>query len=174
MRREHLHNAGTPHKAETFTTADTDVYIPAFQWRMNPKNRFEHRPICVSLGGNMSKIQYKKTDPRIAKLIADLRVKSRENDALIWKDIAGRLERSRKSYATVNLSHINRHVAENETILVPGKVLGAGDVSYPMVVGAFNFSEGARAKITDAGGECLTIEELLAKNPAGSNMRIIR
>ena len=114
MRREHRRNAGTLHKAETFSTADTDVYIPAFQWRMNPINRFEHRPICVSLGGNMSKIQYKKTDPRIAKLIEDLRVKSRENDALIWRDIAGRLERSRKSYATVNLSRINRHVAENE------------------------------------------------------------
>jgi len=139
-----------------------------------PRKPVRTQTICVSLGGNMSKIRYKKTDPRIATLIEDLRVKSRENGALIWRDIAGRLERSRKSYATVNLSRINRHVAENETILVPGKVLGAGTVSYPIVVGAFNFSEGARAKITDAGGECLTIEELLAKNPAGSNMRIIR
>ncbi len=130
--------------------------------------------ICVSLGGNMSKVRYKKTDPRIASLIEDLRARSRENEALIWEDIAVRLERPRRSYATVNLSHINRHVAENETIIVPGKVLGAGDINHPLVVGAFNFSDGARAKITDAGGECLTIEELLARNPAGSNIRIIR
>jgi len=122
----------------------------------------------------MSKMRYKKTNPRIVSLIETLKSKSRENSAPIWKDIAKHLERPKRSYAMVNLSRINRHTKESETIVVPGKVLGAGDINHPVVVGAFGFSEGARSKIMDAGGECLTIEELTARNPTGSNVRVIR
>lgn len=122
----------------------------------------------------MEKNRYKKTNPRIISLIEDLKTKSRENDAPIWKEIARRMERPKRSYATVNVSRINRHTMDSETIVVPGRVLGAGDIDHSVLVGAFDFSEGARSKIMDADGECLTIEELVARNPTGSNVRIIR
>ncbi|KAF5418797.1 MAG: 50S ribosomal protein L18e [Candidatus Methanogaster sp.] len=89
-------------------------------------------------------------------------------------NIAERMQSPKRSYATVNVSRINRHTAAGEIIVVPGKVLGAGELGHPVVVGAFVFSDGARSKITDAGGECLTIEELMVRAPTGSNVRIIR
>ncbi len=122
----------------------------------------------------MSKTQYKKTNPRIISLVEDLKSISRENDAPIWREIAKRMQSPKRNYAAVNVSRINRHTAADETIVVHGKVLGAGELNHPVVVGAFDFSDGARSKITDAGGECLTIEELLARAPKGSNVRIIR
>lgn len=122
----------------------------------------------------MSKIRYRKTNPRTTALVSDLKTKSRENDAPIWRDVAEYMERPKRGYATVNLSRINRHTAENESVVVPGKVLGAGELRHPVAVGAFNFSEGAELKITDAGGECLTIEEMANRNPSGANVRIIR
>ena len=122
----------------------------------------------------MSKTNYKKTNPRIISLIEDLKSKSRENDAPIWREIAKRMQSPKRSHATVNVSSINRHTAAGETIVVHGKVLGTGEINHPVAVGAFDFSDGARSKITDAGGECMTIEELAERNPTGSNVRIIR
>jgi len=122
----------------------------------------------------MSKTQYKKTNPRIISLVEDLKSRSRENNAPIWREIAKRMQSPKRNYATVNVSRINRHTADGETIVVHGKVLGAGEIDHPVAVGAFDFSDGARSKITDAGGECLTIEELVERAPTGSNVRIIR
>ena len=122
----------------------------------------------------MSKTNYKKTNPRITSLVEDLKSGSRENDAPIWREIAKRMQSPKRNYATVNVSRINRHTADGETIVVPGKVLGAGEIGHPVAVGAFYFSDGARSKIIAAGGECITIEELVARAPTGSNVRIIR
>ena len=122
----------------------------------------------------MNKTRYKKTNPRIVALIEDLKSKSHENDAPIWREVSERLARPKRSYASVNISRISRHTAAGETIVVHGKVLGAGELNHSVVVGAFDFSDGARSKITDAGGECLTIEELVERAPTGSNVRIIR
>jgi large subunit ribosomal protein L18e len=43
-----------------------------------------------------------------------------------------------------------------------------------VVVAALNFSGSAQSKITKAKGSCMTIEELLAENPKGSRVRILR
>jgi large subunit ribosomal protein L18e len=51
--------------------------------------------------------------------------------------------------------------------------LGAGIIDHPVKVAAFQFSEQARLKIGKAKGKCLSIEELMEKNPKGSNVKII-
>jgi len=84
-----------------------------------------------------------------------------------------KLERPLRNYAEVNLSRINRHTKEKEVVLVPGKVLGAGELNHQLTIAAVNFSAGAKSKITAAGGLCLSIEELMSKNPEGSGVRII-
>ncbi|MEM2727131.1 MAG: 50S ribosomal protein L18e, partial [Archaeoglobaceae archaeon] len=45
--------------------------------------------------------------------------------------------------------------------------------SKPVKVAAFNFSATAKAKIKEAGGECMKIEELLRINPSGKGVRIL-
>jgi len=116
-----------------------------------------------------------KTNPRLSNLIMLLKNTSRENEAKIWREIAGRLETPNRNYAEVNLSKINRYAHNGETILVPGKVLGSGVLEQQSVrIAALNFSESATSKIRDAKGQCMTIEQLLKDNPKGSGVRILR
>jgi len=116
----------------------------------------------------------RKTNPRIPALISVLKDTARENDAPIWRDMAKRLEKPSRIYAEVNLSKINRHAAENDLVLIPGKVLGAGALGHAVTVAALTFSTTAVDKITNAGGKCMTIEQILEENPAGSGIRIMQ
>lgn len=116
----------------------------------------------------------RKTNPRIPELISILKEKSRENDVLIWKDIAKRLEKPNRRYAQVNLSKINRYANEDEVVLIPGKVLGAGELKMAVTIAALDFSETAIEKINETGGKYLTIEKVLEENPKGSKIKIMQ
>jgi large subunit ribosomal protein L18e len=114
-----------------------------------------------------------KTNPNIIELIGTLKKKSNSEEAAIWKDVAKRLERSTRRKSQVNLSTINRHSSADETVLIPGKVLGSGEINHKVNVVALGFSQSAQEKIENAGGECLDIGTALEKNPKGSNIRIL-
>jgi large subunit ribosomal protein L18e len=116
----------------------------------------------------------KKTNPRLVKLISDLKAKSREQKVDFWKDIAERLEKPNRNYAETNLSKISRYSKENETVLVPGKVLGTGTIEHPVTVAALNFSLTAETLIGEAKGKCLSIEQLMQANPTGKGVRILK
>jgi large subunit ribosomal protein L18e len=113
------------------------------------------------------------TDINLRRLIRYLRKKSNEENVKIWKDIAWRLERPRRQRAEVNLSRINRYTKEGDMVIVPGSVLGAGNLDHKVIVAAWKFSEKAREKIIQAGGEAITIEELVERNPKGSGVIIM-
>jgi len=121
---------------------------------------------------NMKKVS--KTDPNIVLLIDELKRESREGGTAIWRDIARRLEKPRRNWAEVNISRLEIYANDGDTIVVPGKVLGAGSLSKKLTVAAFRFSESAREMIKKAGGRNLTIEELVEENPSGSGVRIMR
>ncbi len=113
------------------------------------------------------------TDINLRRLIRYLRKKSNEEGVKIWKDIAWRLEKPRRQRAEVNVSKINRYTKEGDTVIVPGSVLGAGKLEHKVTVAAWKFSETAKKKIVEAGGEVLTIEELIERNPKGSGVTIM-
>ncbi len=118
------------------------------------------------------------TNIELRKLIRDLKKASRKYNAPIWRDVAERLSRPRRQRAEVNVGKLDGLarrgvIQENETVLVPGKVLGDGVLTQPLRVAAWRFSRTARKKIEAAGGECLTIRELMEENPRGSYVRII-
>ncbi|MGQ9624612.1 MAG: 50S ribosomal protein L18e [Candidatus Bathycorpusculaceae bacterium] len=115
----------------------------------------------------------KKTNPELTKLIRFLKRQSKENEANIWHDIAEELSKPRRKSITVNLSRLNRYTQKNETVVVPGKVLGTGKIDHPITVAAFAFSEKAKEKIKTVRGKCLSLLELVKKNPKGSNVKII-
>jgi large subunit ribosomal protein L18e len=91
----------------------------------------------------------------------------------IWRDIARRLEKPRRNWAEVNLSRLERYSEDGAVVVVPGKVLGAGNLSKKLTVAAFKFSSSARKKIEDAGGKSMTIEQLVKEMPDGSGIRIM-
>ncbi len=115
----------------------------------------------------------KTTNPELIEFIRFLKKQSRENKANIWRDIAEHLAKPRRKRTAVNLSRLNRHTQKNETVIVPGKVLGTGEINHPITVAAFAFSEKAKGKIRAAKGKCLSFSELVEKNPKGSNVKII-
>ncbi|ADC66102.1 ribosomal protein L15 [Ferroglobus placidus DSM 10642] len=119
------------------------------------------------------KVVRRKTNPNLVRLIDTLLKASAENKAKIWKDVAERLAKPTKHMAEVNVGKIERHLKDNEIALIPGKVLGAGEISRAVKVAAFKFSESAKRKIEEAGGRCMSIEELIKENPKGSNVRIL-
>jgi large subunit ribosomal protein L18e len=114
-----------------------------------------------------------KTNPQITQTIKILKEKSYQEEAALWKEVAQRLEKPTRHSAEVNLSRINRHSSTDETVLVPGKVLGSGSLDHKVRVVALDFSQSAAEKIIAAGGECLDINQLLEENPQGSGVRII-
>ena len=91
----------------------------------------------------------------------------------MWRDVALRLEKSRSNWAEPNLSRLSRYAAEEDVVLVPGKLLGSGDVSGKPSVAAYSVSTGARSKIEAAGGRVLTIRELMDENPGGKGVKIL-
>ena len=114
-----------------------------------------------------------KTNPRLDSLIADLKATARDGGSDVWADIAERLEKPRRTHAEVNLGRIERYAREEETVLVPGKVLGAGALRKDVTVAAVDFSGSAETKI-EAVGEAVQLEEALENNPDGSDVRVIR
>ncbi len=118
-------------------------------------------------------MKYTKSNPNLVDLIKHLKDASRVNEAPVWRDIALRLEGPARLWAEVNISKLDRYAGENEVVVVPGKILGAGEIAKKVTVAAYRFSGQAREKIEKAGGKNMSIEELVAKNPKGSKVRIM-
>lgn len=89
----------------------------------------------------------------------------------VWKRVVDELTGPTRRNGGVNLSSIARHGAD--TVLVPGKVLGTGELNKAVNVAALKFSKSAREKITKAGGRPMTILELSKENPKCSNVKIM-
>ena len=129
---------------------------------------------CDKLGEKAEKFKkIIKTNPNLIELINKLNKQSKSEDAAIWKDVADKLSRSNRRTAEVNLSDIARYAEAGETVLVPGKVLSNGDLTEKVDVVALKFSAKAQEKIESAGGECISIDEIIESNPKGSNIRIM-
>jgi large subunit ribosomal protein L18e len=119
-------------------------------------------------------IETKTTNPQLTDLISLLRKQSREQNVAIWRDVSDLLAKTRSQRVTVNLSKIERNTKRADTVVVPGKILASGTLTHPITVASFEASEVAKTKIEAAKAKYISIEELLKKNPSGSNVKIIR
>ena len=113
------------------------------------------------------------TNPILLNLIHELKKRSNEQSVNLWRRIADDLERPTRQRRVVNLSNISRYTKEDEIIIVPGKVLGAGDLSHKITISAFQFSDGAKEKIEKAGAKIVPLLELSKEKPTGKGIRII-
>ncbi len=112
-------------------------------------------------------------NPQLLELVGFLKKSAKENNARIWKTLAEALSKPGSRRVTVNLSQINRHTEKGQVVAVAGKVLGSGTLTHPVTVAAFTFSATAKGRIKEAKGKCLTLPELVKKNPKGSKVRIV-
>lgn len=112
------------------------------------------------------------TNPELKNLIVDLKKLSIQENKKLWKRIAKDLEKSTRSRRIVNLVKISKYAKEDETVLVPGKVLAGGDLTKKATIAAYQFSDSAIDKINKIG-KAITIKELMEKNPKASKVRIL-
>lgn len=111
----------------------------------------------------------KSTNIYLRKLVSFLH----KQKAPCWKAVAEELAKPTRRRREVNLTRINAHTKAGEIAIVPGKVLGTGELEHKVVVSAWRFSDGAFEKIRKAGGEAVSLEEMAKKNPQGKGVKII-
>lgn len=97
---------------------------------------------------------------------------ARQAETPFWTRIAEDLSKSSRRRRVVNLARINRVAKDGEVIIVPGKVLGDGELARKVTVVAHTFSTSAIQKLDEAKCKYMSIAEFLEKNPKGSG-RII-
>lgn len=112
------------------------------------------------------------TNVNLKKLIADLKSLSTKEKVNIWKRIAQDLSRPTRIRRRVNLKQINRVVNDNDTIIVPGKVLSYGELDKKITIAAYQYSEGALEKLSKKA-KVLSIRDIMKENPKGKRLRII-
>ena len=113
------------------------------------------------------------TNPVLKGLIEDLKKRSVDQKVSIWYKVASDLEKPTRKRTIVNLSKLNKHTNADETVVVPGKVLGSGILEHKLTISAYQFSEGAVEKITKNGSKIIPLNELIKESPKGKRIRII-
>lgn len=114
-----------------------------------------------------------KTDNQLQGLIQELKKQGSEKKVKLWKRIARDLEKPTRQRRVVNLYRLNKYTKENEIVIVPGKVLGTGDVDHKLTIAALNFSDDALRKLLEKKSNVYSIYELMKSNPQAKKVRII-
>jgi large subunit ribosomal protein L18e len=109
------------------------------------------------------------TNENLQKLIVEL--KSAKSELL--SRVAEDLERPTRIRREVNLARINRNTNEGEVIVVPGKVLGGGELDHKVTISAFRFSGSALEKLEKSGSKIVPLQQLAKENIQGKKIRII-
>ena len=109
----------------------------------------------------------RKTNPELVKTI----LTCKKHPA--WLKVASLLSRPRRKQIKINLDKINEKTKEGDTIVVPGKVLGTGNVDKKLRVAAFSFSKSAREKLKKMKGEVVSIVDEIKINPEAKGVKLI-
>jgi large subunit ribosomal protein L18e len=91
----------------------------------------------------------------------------------IWRDVSERLMAPARSAVEVNLYRLSKITKKGDTVIIPGKILAVGELTESITIACYSISKSAVDKVKASGSKLMTIEDLLAKNPTGSGVRII-
>jgi large subunit ribosomal protein L18e len=109
-----------------------------------------------------------KTNPELVQTINMARKES------AWLMISRILAGSTRNHSSVNLNQIQRNSEEGKTVVIPGKVLGNGDLTKKVKVVALSFSSSAEIKLKKLKVDYSTIAEEIKKNPKAKEVQIIK
>ncbi|MHA1734721.1 MAG: 50S ribosomal protein L18e [Promethearchaeota archaeon] len=91
----------------------------------------------------------------------------------VYQVISKNLMKPRRTHRVeANLHRIDKKTKEGDTIIVPGKVLGQGEISHKITIAALSASESALKKLQGAKCEYIKIETLVERNPEGKGVKI--
>jgi len=118
-------------------------------------------------------VELKSTNPHLRMTVRFLKKAHRRYNAALWATVAELLSRPRRSRVIVNVGELNRLLNDGDIAVVPGKVLGDGELSKKVTVAAWSFSKTAVDKIKAVGGEAITIPELVRRMPKPGGVKLI-
>lgn len=110
----------------------------------------------------------RKTSSELVETI----IKAKKNKA--WLEVASILSSPRRRKIDVNLDKIDKESEEGDTVVVPGKVLGDGEISKKISIAALSFSEQAREKLQEKKCKIFNLIEEIKSNPKGEGIKIIK
>ncbi len=113
------------------------------------------------------------TNQLVLTMVKELKTASAKNKAPIWQKLAEMAQKPGIAQRLVNVKKINDVTKENDVIVVPGKVLGTGNISHKVTLCSFSISTSAAQKILAAGGKIINYSELISKFPTGKGVKII-
>ncbi|MBU1204250.1 MAG: 50S ribosomal protein L18e [Nanoarchaeota archaeon] len=114
----------------------------------------------------------RSTTRELKELINNIETHPEAKKTKFWVRIVKELKKPARQRRKVNLHKINKHTREQETAVIPGKVLSAGDLTKEITVAAYQFSKKAREKISSKG-KVITLQQLLKENSKAKKVRII-
>lgn len=113
------------------------------------------------------------TNQLVVKMVKELKQASAKNKAPIWSNLAEMAQKPGIAKRVVNIGRLGSVTKENEVIVVPGKVLGTGNISHKITLCCFSISTAAAKKIQSAGGKIINHSDVISKFPTGKGVRII-
>jgi large subunit ribosomal protein L18e len=114
-----------------------------------------------------------KDNIELQGLIGELKKQSSVQKVKLWNRLASDLSGPTRQRRVVNLYKIDKLAKDDETIIVPGKVLGTGEITRKISIAAFTFSGSALEKLKQGKCKVMTINQILAENPKGKKVRIL-
>lgn len=112
--------------------------------KIERRARQKKNPILVN-----TIMKLKKTNPEVAKALAT----------------------PKKKWVKINVETLNNQ--KEDAVLVPGFVLGSGNIEKKIKVVAWRFSKSAEEKIKKAKGEAILIKDEIKKNPKLTGVKLI-
>lgn len=113
------------------------------------------------------------TNQIVIQMVKTLRGASKKNNAPIWERLADQALKPTRAKRTMNLGQLDKFVADNDVVIVPGKILGTGSLSHKITVCSFSMSTAGAKKITASGGKILDISQIIKNHPTGKGVKII-
>ena len=113
------------------------------------------------------------TNQAVLRMAKDLKSASKKNKAPIWSRLAELALKPSSARRTINITQIDRLTKDNDTIVVPGKVLGTGNISHKITLCSFSISNSGAQKVIQTGGKVLSYAELIKTHPTGKGVVII-
>ena len=112
-------------------------------------------------------------ESHLIKLVKELRIASKKNEAPIWSKIAKNALKSNSNKRTINLKKIDALTDDGSAVVISGKILGTGNLSHKVLVSSFSISNSAAKKIKESGGQVLKFSDMIEKFPTGKGVKII-
>ncbi len=113
------------------------------------------------------------TNQIVIQMVKTLRGASKKNNAPIWERLADLASKPTRAKRIMNLGQLDKLVSDNDIVVVPGKILGTGNLSHKITLCSFSISTTGAKKITQSGGKISDISQIIKDHPTGKGVKII-